>query len=125
MPPFTYKDLDVWKQATDLVEACYRATASFPAAEVYGLSSQLRRAAVSIPSNIAEGHCRKSTRAYLNHISIALGSHAEVETCIEISSRLGLLRPTERTSLTNISDAVGRMLNGLHSALEQRLEGHR
>jgi four helix bundle protein len=76
--PFTYRDLVVWKQGMDLTEQCYKATAPFPRSELYGLTSQLRRASVSIPSNIAEGHGRRSTKAYLNHVSIAIGSQAEL-----------------------------------------------
>src|SRR5262245_58137642 len=89
--PFTYRDLEAWQLGIDLVVRCYRTTAAFPATELYGLTSQVRRAAVSIPSNIAEGHCRKTTKAYINHVSIALGSHGELETCIELVSRLGFI----------------------------------
>jgi hypothetical protein len=63
--PFTFRDLDVWKQGMDLVETCYKTTGAFPRSELYGLTSQLRRAAVSMPSNIAEGHGRRTTKAYL------------------------------------------------------------
>src|SRR5882757_7910126 len=92
--PLIYKDLDAWKLAMVLVERCYTISANFPREERYGLTSQLRRAAVSIPSNVAEGHCRRTTKVYANHVSIALGSHGELETCIELSSRLGFLSPT-------------------------------
>jgi four helix bundle protein len=111
---FTYRDLEAWKQGMDLVEQCYRLTASFPKGEQYGLTSQLRRAAISVPSNLAEGHCRRSTKAYANHVSIALGSHAELETCIEVASRLGFISPTEKKNTIIASDSVGRLLNGLH-----------
>ena len=73
--PFTYRDLDAWKFGMDLVEQCYRVTANFPKSELYGLTSQMRRAAISIPSNVAEGRCRHSTKVYINHVDIALGSH--------------------------------------------------
>ena len=105
----------------NLVEECYRATAYFPKVELYGLTSQVRKAAVSIPSNIAEGHCRRSTRAYLNHVSIALGSHGEFATCIELSERLGYVSKAETSRLQPLSDAVGKMLYGLYSALERKL----
>ena len=118
---FTYRDLDVWKQGMDLVEQCYRTTAGFPSFELYGLTSQLRRAAVSIPSNVAEGHCRRTTKAYANHVSIALGSHGELETCIELSARLGFLKTLEATRLLTSADSVGRLLNGLYRSLEARL----
>ena len=119
--PFTYRDLEAWKQGMDLVERCYKSTASFPTSELYGITNQLRRAAISIPSNIAEGHCRRTTRAYVNHVSIALGSHGELETCIEIGWRLGFMPTPERETLLAMSDAVGRLLNGLHRALERKV----
>jgi four helix bundle protein len=115
---FRYQDLEAWKQGMDLVERCYRATSAFPAAELYGITSQLRRAAVSIPTNIAEGHCRRTTGAYLNHLSIAIGSHGELETCLEIAKRLGFLSKRESVALTPPTDSVGRLLNGLHRAIE-------
>ena len=118
---FTYRDLEAWKQGMDLVEQCYRLTASFPKGEQYALTSQLRRAAISVPSNLAEGHCRRSTKAYANHVSIALGSHAELETCIELASRLGFIGPTEKKNTIVVSDSVGRLLNGLYQSLERRL----
>jgi len=105
----------------DLVERCYRATAAFPAHELYGLTSQLRRAALSIPCNIAEGHCRRTTRAFANHVSIALGSHGELETAIDISARLGFLTAQEAASLLASSNSVGRLLNGLYRSLESKL----
>jgi four helix bundle protein len=100
-----------------LVEQCYRASRSFPGEERLGLTQQLRRAAVSIPSNVAEGACRKSARAFVNHVSIALGSHAEVETCIEIAFRLGYVDSSTRASLFLVSDKAGRLLNGLRRGL--------
>ena len=120
-PTFTYKDLDAWKQGMNLVEQCYRATAAFPRSEQYGIISQMRRAAVSIPANLAEGHCRRTTGAYAHHVSIALGSHGELETCIEIGARLGFLPAAEKQTLLSLSDSVGRLLNGLHRSLERKL----
>lgn len=119
---FIYRDLDAWKQGMDLVEQCYRATGSFPSDERYGLTSQLRRAAVSIPSNIAEGHCRRTTGAYANHVSIALGSHGELETCVELAARLGLLKASDATRLMESSSSVGRLLSGLHRSLARKLQ---
>ena len=118
---FTYRDLEAWKRGMDLVEQCYKLTASFPKGEQFALTSQIRRAAVSVPSNVAEGHCRRSTKAYANHVSIALGSHAELETCIEVALRLGFIGPTERENTIVVSDSVGRLLNGLYHSLERRL----
>jgi four helix bundle protein len=122
---FTYRDLKAWMAAMDLVEDCYRATASFPREESYGLKGQIRRAACSVPANIAEGHCRRTTRAYANHVSIALGSHGEVETCVEIGRRLGFLSEAQKQELCERSDSVGRLLNGLYSSLERKLLANR
>jgi four helix bundle protein len=119
--PLIYKDLDAWKSAMDLVEQCYRQSASFPRSEMYGLTSQLRRAVVSIPSNVAEGYCRRTTKAYANHVSIALGSHGELETLIELASRLGFLSATDRPPLQDRCDSVGRLLSGLYRALEDKI----
>ena len=117
-----YKKLDVWQQAMNLVEHCYKATGTFPNDELYGLTSQLRRAAVSIPSNVAEGACRRKTKAYANHVSIALGSHAEVETCIELAWRLGFLNVKVREALEPRTESVGRLLSGLHRSLEEKIQ---
>jgi four helix bundle protein len=119
---FTYRDLDAWKRSMSLVESCYRATAGFPKSELYGLTSQVRRAAVSIPSNVAEGHCRRSTKVFLNHVSIALGSQAELETCIELGARLSFLSPPEKENLSAHAASVGRLLNGLYRSLETKLQ---
>jgi four helix bundle protein len=118
---FTYHELDVWKQGMDLVEQCYLETASSPRSELYGLTSQLRRAAVSIPANVAEGHWRWTTKAYANHVSIAMGSHGELETYIELGCRLGYLSADARARMLRVSDSVGRLLNGLHRALVRKL----
>ena len=116
-----YRDLDAWKLAMDLVERCYRTTASFPREELYSLTNQLRRAAVSIPSNVAEGYCRRKMKVYANHVSIALGSHGELETCIELASRLGFLSPKDRPDLQDRCDEVGRLLSGLYRSLEEKI----
>jgi len=105
----------------DFVERCYTVTAAFPRSELYGLTSQLRRAAVSIPTNIAEGQCRKKNAVYANHVNIAIGSHGEVETCIEIASRLHFMSPGDRKVLLSQCDSTGRLLNGLYRSLEDRL----
>ncbi len=114
----THRDLDAWQRGMTLAEACYRATAGFPPSEVYGLTSQIRRAAVSIPANVAEGYCRRSTRAYANHVAIALGSHGELETLLELSTRLGFLGSIE---LVPLCAQVGKLLSGLHRSLEGKL----
>jgi len=85
-----YTDLVVWQKAMTLVEDIYEVTRNFPKEELYGLTSQLRRSAVSVPSNIAEGHCRMGRREFAHHISIALGSLGELETQVLIAQRFGL-----------------------------------
>ncbi len=119
---FTYRDLEVWQLGMRLAQACYAATSALPKTEMYGLPSQLRRAAVSIPSNVAEGHARRSTRSYLHHVSIALGSQAELATCIDLSARLGFLAAPELERITALSDSVGRLLYRLHRSLAQKLQ---
>jgi four helix bundle protein len=106
----------------DLVIAVYKLTASFPRMEVYGLASQMQRAAVSIPSNIAEGHGLKQTQAYLRHLAIANGSLTELETQLEIASRLGYL-DEESCPLIEKPHEVGRMLAGLRKSLQSRWLG--
>ncbi len=103
----------------DLVEQIYRVTKPFPKEEIYGLSSQLRRAAVSIPSNIAEGHCRNGRREFVHHLSIALGSLGELETQVTIAKRLGYFGAHEPTDLLALAEETGRILVGLMHSLER------
>ena len=117
---FTFRDLEAWQQGMELVERCYDLTRSFPRSELYGLAGQLRRAAVSIPANLAEGHGRRSTRAFLNHVSIAIGSHAEAATCIELARRLGFMNGVAADEVVERSNTVGRLLYGLYSALASK-----
>jgi four helix bundle protein len=102
-----------------LAEMCYEATAQFPPRETYGLVSQIRRAAVSIASNIAEGHSRRTRQAFLNYLSIALGSQSELETQIELSRRLKLIAEGSAKIILKDAEEVGRMLHGLIRRLEQ------
>jgi four helix bundle protein len=120
-----YRNLEVWQEGMRLVERCYAATTTFPTAELFGLTSQLRRAAVSIPSNVAEGACRKSDRAFSNHVAIALGSQAELETCVEIARRLGYLQDPIAEGLNEICSLTGRLLNGLHRSLRRKVKHRR
>ncbi len=115
----SYRDLEVWREAMNLVELCYRVTASFPRAEKFELARQLRRSAISIPSNVAEGHSRRSTGAYVNHLGISLGSQAELETQ-PLSRRLGFLTSAEAQEIKDLTAQVGRLLQGLIRALESR-----
>ena len=105
----------------DLVEVCYKTTEASLRSEQYGLTGQLRRAAVSIPSNVAEGHGRRTTQAYMNHVSIAIGSHAEFSTCVELCRRLGFMPAGDVARITGLSDSVGRLLYGLHRALARKV----
>jgi four helix bundle protein len=116
----SYRDLDVWQQAMKLAEVCYHSTQGFPKRETYGLASQIRRAAVSIASNIAEGHSRSTRQAYLNHLSIALGSQSEVETQVELASRLGLIPNEAAQEILALAGQVGRMLHALIASLERK-----
>jgi len=116
-----YRDLQVWQLAMDLAEQCYLATKGFPMEERFGLTSQIRRAAASIPANIAEGQGRQHTREFLNYLSIARGSLMELETHLLLSPRVGLLVQTTLNPLLMMSDEIGRMLSGLRRALEGRL----
>jgi four helix bundle protein len=116
----SFKELRVWQGAMDLVESVYRLSKTFPAAENYGLKAQIRRAAVSIPSNIAEGHSRASTKEYLNHLSMAQASLAEVETQLEIAVRLQYLQAEELRAASSGIQTLGRQLHALRNALEAR-----
>ena len=112
-----YQDLIVWLRAMDLVEEIYRASKSFPREEIYGLTSQIRRAAVSVPSNIAEGQGRRTTADFLRHLSIAYGSLREVKTQALISARLHYLSQGNANDLPEGAGEVGRLLNGLMASL--------
>ena len=119
-PVQSYRDLIAWQKSMDLVVEIYSSTQSFPRAETYGLMSQLRRAAVSIPSNIAEGHDRLSTGEYKQFLGHARGSLVEVETQILISQMLGYPGPSQSTNLLKRTNEIGKILNGLLSSLAQR-----
>jgi four helix bundle protein len=112
----TFRDLDVWKLGMELVLETYAVAMKLPASEQYELSRQLRRAAVSIPSNIAEGHTRRG-RAYRNHVRIALGSMAELETQVEAAIRLGFLTSSNVAGLLQTNARVGQMLFRLSASL--------
>jgi len=113
MPGTHYTGLIAWQKAVDLVEEVYRATAAFPKEELFGLTSQIRRAAVSVPSNIAEGQGRASTNEFRHHLSIALGSLCELETQHVIARRLGYLDEMGMQRTMDLAAEVGRLINGL------------
>jgi four helix bundle protein len=116
----TYKELGVWRKAVDLTTEVFRITRHFPDDENFGLTSQIRRAAVSIPANIAEGWGRGTTREYLKFLLISRGSLMELETHDIISARLGYLSKEETAGLNARVDEIGRMLNGLIQKLRNR-----
>ncbi|SDE41103.1 four helix bundle protein [Ulvibacter litoralis] len=113
-----HKDMDVWKKSMDLVEAIYKISAQFPKEEIYGLTSQIRRSAVSVPSNVAEGAARKSDKEFIQFISIALGSLSEVETQYYLSVRLGFIQESE--TLKNQLNSVGKLLLGTRNYLQKK-----
>jgi four helix bundle protein len=118
----SFRDLRVWQGSMDLVEMIYRLSADFPRHETYGLTSQIRRAAISIPSNIAEGHSRKHTKEYLKFLSIAQGSLAELQTQIEIASRLGYVTESAVNETLSFSVSLSKQLHALRSAIVKRGE---
>lgn len=114
----TYKDLIVWKKSMDLIVAVYELTEQYPKAEQYGLTSQTRRSAISIPSNIAEGRRRSSKKDFRNFLIIAFGSGAELETQVEIARRLSFGQGLDFSKVNNLLDEVMRMLNKMIQNLQ-------
>jgi four helix bundle protein len=115
----SFRDLRVWQIGVDLVEQIYLLTRTFPKFEAYGLASQMQRAAVSIPSNIAEGQTREHLREYLQHISIARSSLAELETQLEIAARLKYCTSEQFSQFHEQMDSLGRQLSTLRNALSK------
>ncbi len=113
----SYKDLIVWQKSMDLAEEAYRITSSLPKEELYSLSGQIRRAAVSIASNIAEGYGRNSVKEYCRFLSIARGSKNEVETQLLLCVRLGYLEQKQLSASFSLCDEIGKMLNALINKL--------
>lgn len=107
----SYKDLIVWQRSMELVIAVYELTEQFPQEEIYGLTSQMRRSAVSIPSNIAEGRFRGTKKDYLQFLRISYGSGAELETQIEIAKRLPNLKNLDYLKVDILLEEVMKMLN--------------
>jgi four helix bundle protein len=118
----SYRDLEVWQKAMDLAVDCYRLTESFPSGEKFGLTAQIQRAAVSVPSNIAEGHGRSITREYLHHLAIAHGSLMELETQVQLSVRLGYGDPEAANGVLEKTTECGRMLHGLIRRMKEIAE---
>lgn len=116
----SYRDLKVWRHAIDLAEAAYSLTRDFPNAELYGLTSQMRRAAVSIAANIAEGHGRETTASFIHFLRVSQGSVKELETHLIIAQRLELTSSSDAESLLGRCDELGKMLRGLIRSLQEK-----
>lgn len=116
-----FRDLRVWQGGMELVKAVYVLTRSFPKNETYGLASQVQRAAVSVPSNIAEGHTRQHLREYLNQLSIAQGSLAELETQIEIAAELGYITENQLKESIGVASSLAKQIFMLRSSLAKKL----
>lgn len=116
----SYRDLQAWRKSISLVKEIYSTTKSFPADERFGLISQLRRAAVSVPSNIAEGQARYSQCEFMKFLSHARGSLAEVETQLTINAELGYLSVQQQQQLESSCSELNRILNGLYASIELR-----
>ncbi|ARN80335.1 four helix bundle protein [Methylocystis bryophila] len=118
----SYRDLRVWKEAMDLAVECYRLTKSFPKEETFGLTSQIRRAACSVPANIAEGYGRESPGHYVNFLRNAQGSLKELETHMVLSIRVGLMREGDSELFTAKSEAIGKMLRALIRSIQKTVK---
>ena len=112
-----YRDLVVWQRAMQLVVSIYKETEEFPRREIYGLADQIRRAAVSIPANIAEGAARQTSGAFARHLDIALGSAAELDTHLRIALEVGYLSAEQFRGLITELQEIIRMLQALHTSI--------
>ncbi|KQP61320.1 four helix bundle protein [Methylobacterium sp. Leaf108] len=121
-PISSYRDLDVWQDAMTLAESCYGFTKPFPREEMFGLSSQIRRAATSIAANIAEGHGRESTVSFVHFLRISQGSLKELETHLLLSGRVGLAEHDHVGVILKRCESVGRQLRALIRSLQRRVE---
>ncbi|MGA2032457.1 MAG: four helix bundle protein [Thermoguttaceae bacterium] len=117
----SYRELEVWTLAMDPAAECYRVTKSFPRGELFGMTSQIRRAAASIPANIAEGQGRDHTKEFLNHLSIARGSLKELETHLLLCQKVALLKEADLPPLMTLCERISQMLSRLRQALERKL----
>ena len=116
-----YRQLIAWQRAMELVKQIYEITNDFPKEEIHGLTGQIRRAAVSVPSNIAEGQGRESTKEFLQHLSIAYGSLMETETQILIAESLAYVQTGKAKFILEKTAEVGRLINGLSRSLKEKL----
>jgi four helix bundle protein len=115
----SHRDLDVWQVTMDLAVACYEMTRSFTRDKLFGMTSQIRRAAASIPANIAEGYGRDNCGDYVHHLRIAQGSLKELETHLELAIRVGLAKHDYVEPILATADRAGRMLRALYRALQR------
>jgi four helix bundle protein len=120
MPSRNYTDLVGWQKAMDLVESVYTLVKEFPKDELFGLTSQLRRASISIPANIAEGQGRNSRGDFRRFLSVAHGSLREVETHVHIAARLRYIDEAKKQSILSQCAEIGRLITGLSNSLERR-----
>ncbi len=118
----SYRDLRVWQDAMMLAELSYRLTRDFPKEETFGLSAQIRRAAASIPANIAEGHGRENTQSFIQYLRISQGSLKELETHLMLAERVGVVGKNGTEELIQRSDALGKMLRLLIRSLQRKTE---
>ena len=113
----SYRDLIAWQRSMDMAQLVYEVSAACPKEELFGVVSQMRRSAVSIPSNIAEGQGRKSTNQFMRHLSIAHGSICEMETQVLLAGRVAFLSSEQVDRVLDNSGEVGRLVNGLYNSL--------
>jgi four helix bundle protein len=118
----SYRDLRVWQDSMMLAELSYRLTRDFPKEETFGLSAQIRRAAASIPANVAEGHGRENTQSFIQYLRIAQGSLKELETHLMLAERVGVVGRNGTNELIRQCDALGKMLRPLIRALQRKTE---
>lgn len=117
----SHRDLKIWQLGMEMTEAIYSLTSTFPADERFGLTSQLRRAAASVPANIAEGNGRDSLKDYLRHLSIAMGSLCEIETFLQLAIRLRFSDESQTQPIAELLSHEGRMIRGLQKSLRSKL----
>jgi four helix bundle protein len=116
----SYRDLRVWQDAMILAESCYRLTRQFPRDELFGLTSQIRRSAGSVPANIAEGHGRDNTGNFVQHLRVAQGSLKELETHLILAERVGILPSPDLQAALTLCESLGKMVRALIRSLQDK-----
>jgi four helix bundle protein len=116
----SYRDLRVWQDSMALAEACYQLTRAFPKEEMFGMTSQIRRSAASVPANIAEGHGRENTQTFIQYLRIAQGSLKELETHLQLAERVGLIGKASIKAPLEQCEAMGKMVRSLIRSLQQK-----